>query len=82
MSYYEKMVDLLPSQFRFETYETSHIREYICDTADDIKNLPADCEMGSTARIADYPAIYRKMSNGKWVLQMISAESEAKSNGS
>ena len=81
MSYYEKLVDLLPGQFKFETYETSHIREYICDTADDIQSLPADCEMGSTARITGHPAIYRKMSTGEWVLQMISAENEVTSNG-
>lgn len=41
-------------------------------TVDDLKDLPEDCEMGSIARIITPPAIYRKNSAGKWILQFSS----------
>lgn len=81
VDYYTKMTDLLPGQFRMESYETRMIREYICDTVEDIESLPADCVMGSTARITSPPAIYRKMSNGKWAIQMTGEKSEVRTNG-
>lgn len=79
--YYGKMIGLLPGQFRMEAYETHRICEFICDTVEDIKSLPEDCEMGSTARIVSPPAIYRKMSTGRWVLQRTSEKSEVKTDG-
>lgn len=69
MSYYEKMLGMLPSQFRLESYDTSRICEFICTSVDDIENLPKDCEMGSVARIVEPPAIYRKTSSGRWIVQ-------------
>ena len=71
---YKEMYDKLPMQFQLESHEESKLGDYICDTADDLKNLPADCEMGSVARIIDPPAIYRKSSAGKWILQFSSKE--------
>lgn len=74
--YYKKMTGLLPGQFRMESYETRRICEFICNTKDDVDLLPEDCEMGSTARIVDPPAIFRKLSTGKWVAQMSSENPE------
>ena len=79
--YYGKMTALLPGQFNMERYETRRICEFICDTPEDIESLPADCEMGSTARIVSPPSIYRKMSTGKWVIQMTSEKSEVRTDG-
>lgn len=66
---YKGMFGKLPMQFQLESFEESKLGDYICDTVDDLKNLPEDCEMGSIARIIAPPAIYRKNSDGKWILQ-------------
>lgn len=79
--YYGKMTALLPGQFNMESYETRRICEFICDTPKDIDSLPIDCEMGSTARVVSPPSIYRKMSTGKWVIQMTSEKSEVRTDG-
>lgn len=68
----ELMYGKLPMQFQLESYEESKLGDYICDTVDDLKDLPEDCEMGSIARIITPPAIYRKNSAGKWILQFSS----------
>lgn len=69
---YKEMYGKLPMQFQLESYEESKLGDYICDTVDDLKDLPEDCEMGSIARIITPPAIYRKNSAGKWILQFSS----------
>ena len=48
---YKEMYGKLPMQFQLESYEESKLGDYICDTVDDLKDLPEDCEMGSIARI-------------------------------
>ncbi len=71
---YKKMRSKLPMQFQLEAYEESKVDDYICDTNEDLTALPSDCEMGSVARIIHPPAIYRKNSAGKWILQFSSKE--------
>ena len=71
---YKKMRSKLPMQFQLEAYEESKVDDYICDTFEDLTDLPSDCEMGSVARIIHPPAIYRKNSAGKWILQFSSKE--------
>ena len=71
---YKKMRSKLPMQFQLEAYEESKVDEYICDTIEDLTDLPSDCEMGSVARIIHPPAIYRKNSAGKWIFQFSSKE--------
>lgn len=72
MSYYEKMLKLLPGQFRLESYDSRRICEFICESVKDLDGLPEDCEMGSVARIIEPPAIYRKNSSGRWIVQQSS----------
>ena len=48
---YKEMYGKLPMQFQLESFEESKLGDYICDTVDDLKDLPEDCEMGSIARI-------------------------------
>lgn len=43
------------------------INEYICDTADDITNLPIDCASGSTAYIIDTGDVYILNGSKEWV---------------
>lgn len=66
---FNDMVTALPQQFQLERYETTYLCDYICDTVDDLADLPEDCEMGSVARVLSPLSIYRKHSNGEWVLQ-------------
>ena len=61
---YKEMYGKLPMQFQLESYEESKLGDYICDTVDDLKDLPEDCEMGSIARIITPPAIYRRTQPG------------------
>ena len=42
------------------------INEYVCDTFDDLANLPK-CAMGSTALIITTSEVYMKNSSGEWV---------------
>ena len=42
---YKEMYGKLPMQFQLESYEESKLGDYICDTVDDLKYLPEDCEM-------------------------------------
>ena len=69
---YKEMYGKLPMQFQLESFEESKIGDYICDTVVYMKNLRDDCEMGSIARVIAPPAIYRKNSDGKWILQFSS----------
>lgn len=43
------------------------INEYVCDSQEDIPNLPNHCAMGSTAIIISTSEVYMKNSNGEWV---------------
>ena len=43
------------------------INEYVCDSTEDIPNLPSHCAMGSTAIIISTSEVYMKNSNGEWV---------------
>lgn len=42
------------------------VKEFVCDTIEDLKNLPR-CEMGSTAIILADFSVYMKNGAGKWV---------------
>jgi hypothetical protein len=42
------------------------INEYVCDSTDDLINLPK-CSMGSTALIITTSEVYMKNSSGEWV---------------
>ena len=39
---YKEMYGKLPMQFQLESYEESKLGDYICDTVDDLKDLPED----------------------------------------
>lgn len=41
--------------------------EYVCDSADDVENLPIDCAMGSTAFIIENGDVYMINSQKEWV---------------
>lgn len=69
ISAYKEMYAKLPTQFQLESYEESCLGDYVCDTLEDLKNLPDNCVMGSTARVISPLTIYRKNSEGKWILQ-------------
>lgn len=42
------------------------VKEFVCDTTDDLKDLPR-CEMGSSAIVLSESAVYMKNGAGKWV---------------
>lgn len=42
------------------------IKEFVCDTLDDLNTLPP-CQMGSTAIVIAIAAVYMKNSKGEWV---------------
>lgn len=42
------------------------IKEFVCDTLDDLNTLPP-CQMGSTAIVIATAAVYMKNSKGEWV---------------
>ena len=65
---YKEMYGKLPMQFQLESFEESKLGDYICDTVDDLKDLPEDCELGRLARLLAPPALYRKDSDGHWRL--------------
>ena len=48
---YKEMYGKLPMQFQLESFEESKMGDYICDTVDDLKNLPEDCEMGASPEL-------------------------------
>ena len=60
ISAYKEMYAKLPTQFQLEAYEESCLGNYVCDTLEDLKNLPDNCVMGSTARVISPLTIYRK----------------------
>ena len=43
------------------------VNEYVCDSPEDIPNLPHLCAMGSTAIIISTAELYMKNSAGEWV---------------
>ncbi len=69
ISAYKELYAKLPTQFQLESYEESCLGDYVCDTQEDLKNLPNNCTMGSTARVISPLAVYKRNSTGKWVLQ-------------
>lgn len=44
-----------------------NVNEYICDTADDIKDLPTGCSVGSTAFVITTKDVYMLNSSKEWV---------------
>ena len=42
------------------------IKEFVCDTVDDLETLPS-CQMGSVAIIIATASVYMKNSKGEWV---------------
>ena len=77
ISAYADMVGKLPLQFQLEQIVESYICDYLCDTTNDLEQLPPDCEVGSVARVLEPPSIYLKNSEGNWVLQMSIKKLEA-----
>ena len=49
ISAYKELYAKLPTQFQLESYEESCLGDYVCDTQEDLKNLPNNCTMGSLA---------------------------------
>ena len=43
------------------------IKEFACDTVEDLEKLPNNCAMGSTAIVIATTEVYMKDSSGKWV---------------
>lgn len=43
------------------------VKEYVCDTPDDIVNLPRNCGMGSTCIVISTSEVYMMNSKGEWV---------------
>lgn len=43
------------------------VNEYVCDSPEDIPNLPGHCATGSTAIIIATAEVYIKNSAGEWV---------------
>jgi hypothetical protein len=44
----------------------SPIREYVCDTEDDVKNLPTKAPQGSTAFCIQEGSVWMKTSGPEW----------------
>ena len=44
------------------------VNEYVCDTPEDIVDLPLNCSMGSTALVISTGQIYMRNSEGEWIL--------------
>jgi len=47
--------------------EQYNLKDFVCDTAEDIEYLPTDCLMGSTAFVIATSEAYMLNSTGKWV---------------
>ena len=43
------------------------IKEYVCDTPDDVPNLPRNCGMGSTCIVISTSEVYMMNSTQEWV---------------
>lgn len=43
------------------------IKEFVCDTPDDIQDLPIDAKVGSSAFIISTGTVYMLNSKGEWV---------------
>ena len=43
------------------------IKEFVCDTPDDIQDLPVDVKPGSSAFVISTGAVYMINSQGEWV---------------
>ena len=65
ISAYKELYAKLPTQFQLESYEESCLGDYVCDTQEDLKNLPNNCTMGSTARVISPLAVYKRELYGK-----------------
>lgn len=44
------------------------INDYICDTPEDLPNLPEQCAMGSTVFVISTATKYMKNSEQKWII--------------
>lgn len=42
------------------------IKEFVCDTEEDLQNLP-DCDMGSSAIVIKPAGVYLKNSQDEWI---------------
>lgn len=47
--------------------EVKELREFVCDTDQDIATLPTDCAPGSTAIVIENGSVYMMNSKGEWV---------------
>lgn len=43
------------------------VKEYVCDTPDDLSKLPRTCGMGSTCVVISTSEVYMMNSNREWV---------------
>lgn len=43
------------------------VKEYVCDTPEDIPNLPQHCGMGSTCIVISTSEVYMMNSERKWI---------------
>lgn len=43
------------------------IKDFVCDTPDDLENLPKNCDMGSTCLIISTSEVYMMNSSREWV---------------
>lgn len=42
------------------------VKEYVCDTSDDLVNLPRNCGMGSTCIVISTSEVYMMNSKREW----------------
>lgn len=68
-----EMEGMLPQQFQIDLYSTQIAGFYVCDTYEDLQDLP-ECGLGSIAYVAAPPSEYAKASTGEWVCQRTAKE--------
>lgn len=54
------------SQLKQSGHTTYGLQEFVCDTPEDLDNLPIDAKIGSTAFIISTSQIYMINSKGEW----------------
>lgn len=55
------------SQLGQSGHTTYGLQEFVCDTIEDLDNLPIDAKIGSTAFIISTSSLYMINSQGEWV---------------
>ena len=55
------------SQLRQSGHKTYGLQEFVCDTPEDLDDLPVDAKMGSTAFVISTSSLYMINSQGEWV---------------